>query len=51
MISPGVVFLGAAGLEVLVKVGDRAKLCGIELRLVVNSRPVWRALRLDDRPA
>ncbi|MDQ2882258.1 MAG: hypothetical protein M3Y48_13865 [Actinomycetota bacterium] len=36
----------AAGLGVLVKVADRAKLCGVELRLVVSSRPVWRALRL-----
>jgi anti-sigma B factor antagonist len=39
-------FLGAAGLGVLVEVGDRAKLCGVQLRLVVCSRPVWRPLRL-----
>jgi anti-anti-sigma factor len=39
-------FLGAAGLGVLVEVGDRAELCGVELRVVVCSGPVWRPLRL-----
>lgn len=39
-------FLGAAGLGVLVEVRDRAELCGVELRLVVCSGPVWRPLRL-----
>jgi anti-anti-sigma factor len=39
-------FLGAAGLGVLVEVADRVKLRGVQLRLVVCSRPVWRPLRL-----
>jgi anti-sigma B factor antagonist len=39
-------FLGAAGLEVLAVVNDHAELRGVELRLVVSSRVVWRPLRL-----
>lgn len=39
-------FLGAAGLGVLVDVRGRAERGGIELCLVVCSRPVWRPLRL-----
>ncbi len=39
-------FFGAAGLGVLVEVGHRAELYGVELRLVVNSRLVWRPLLL-----
>jgi anti-anti-sigma factor len=37
-------FFSAAGLEVLVDVRDRAARCGVELHLIVCSRPVWRLL-------
>ncbi|MGH3822749.1 MAG: STAS domain-containing protein [Pseudonocardiaceae bacterium] len=39
-------FFGAAGLGVLVEVREHAERCGVELRLVVCSRPVWRPLQL-----
>lgn len=39
-------FFGATGLGVLVEVHDRAAQCGVELRLVVCSRPVWRPLEV-----
>lgn len=40
-----VVFFGAAGLSVLVDLRARAVRHGVELRVVVCSRPVWRPLR------
>jgi anti-anti-sigma factor len=39
-------FFGAAGLEVLIDVRDRAARCGVELRLIVCSRPVRRLLNM-----
>lgn len=39
-------FFGAAGLRVLVDVRDLASRCGIELRLIVCSRPVRRPLEV-----
>lgn len=39
-------FFGATGLEVLVDVRDRAARCGVNLRLIVCSRPVWRPLEV-----
>ena len=44
----GVSFLGAAGLAVLVELSDLAARGGVELRLVVNTRAVQRALELTD---
>lgn len=39
-------FFGATGLEVLVDVRERAARCGVNLRLIVCSRPVWRPLEV-----
>ncbi|MDQ4092936.1 MAG: STAS domain-containing protein [Actinomycetota bacterium] len=39
-------FFGAIGLEVLVDIRDRAARCGVDLRLIVCSRPVWRPLKV-----
>lgn len=41
-----VVFFGASGLGVLADVRDRSAQCGVELRLIVCSRPVRRALEV-----
>ena len=42
----GVDFFGASGLSVLLETGCRAAAAGIELRLVVATRPVRRILEL-----
>lgn len=39
-------FFSATGLEVLVDIRDRAARCGVDLRLIVCSRPVWRPLEV-----
>ena len=39
-------FFGATGLEVLVDIRNRATRCGVDLRLIVCSRPVWRPLQV-----
>lgn len=39
-------FVGATGLGVLVETRDRAAQRGVELRLVICSRPVWRPLEV-----
>jgi anti-sigma B factor antagonist len=39
-------FFSATGLKVIIDIGNRATRCGVDLRLIVRSRPVWRPLEV-----